>query len=78
MSPRTRIDEVVDRRRLNDLSFSLYECLGDLLVDMVALDDATDKETANIEDRITLSGMNCLADIRMLLPMFDALVRLRG
>ena len=73
-----RIDEVCNRERLVDLSYSLYECLADLLTDVESLPHSTDDDIEGIVERITLSGMNCMADIRMLTPMFDALIKLRG
>lgn len=72
-----RIDGVCDRERLVDLSYSLYECLSDLITDTEALTYANDDDIEGLAERVTLSSMNCLADMRMLAPMFDALVRLR-
>lgn len=57
-------------RRMMDLSFSLYECLADLMADVVAWDEPNDYDRDVLVERIRLSAMNCTADMVLLLPIF--------
>lgn len=54
-----------------DLSFSLYESLGDLLGDMVVLDasDPGDVFPDDMYRRINTALMDCLGDIELLGPI---------
>ena len=61
-----RMDEVCDRERLVDLSYSLYECLADLLTDVESIERTNDDDIEGLVERISLSSMNCTADIRLL------------
>jgi hypothetical protein len=72
-----RVDEVVNRERLVDLSYSLYECLADLLTDVESIDRTNEDDIEGVVERISLSSMNCMGDIEMLTPMFAALAKLR-
>lgn len=72
-----RMDLVVDRDRLVELSYSLYECLSDLIIDSESLRYASEDDMEGIVERISVSGMNCLADMLLLGPMFTAIQRLR-
>jgi hypothetical protein len=72
-----RVDEVVNRERLVDLSYSLYECLADLLTDVESIDRTNEDDIEGVVERISLSSMNCMGDIEMLTPMFLALAKLR-
>lgn len=63
--------------RLMDLSFSLYECLGDFLSDfIVAVDD--DKDDATVDaalHRLNTHCMNVLGDIELLTPIMVSIRR---
>jgi hypothetical protein len=60
-----------------ELSYSLYECLSDLITDSESLQYASEDDVPGIVDRITISAMNCLADMQLLAPVFTAVTRLR-
>ena len=77
MNPVARVDAVCDRERLLELSYSLYECLTDLVSDTEALEYIHDPDADGLVERISISAMNCLADMKLLVPMFNRLVRLR-
>jgi hypothetical protein len=77
MNAVARIDEVVDRERLVDLSYSLYQCLADLLTDVESLDRTNTDDIEGVVQRISLSSMNCMGDISLLVPMFELLCQLR-
>lgn len=77
MNAVARIDKVCNRERLVDLSYSLYECLADLITDCESLPSASVDDIDGIAERISESSMNCLADIKMLSPIFGALMKLR-
>jgi hypothetical protein len=71
MNPSDHLIDHVLRARLMDLSFSLYECLGELLNDLVYL-DGTDDPHDGMDDlfgRIDRTCMNCLGDIELLAPI---------
>lgn len=67
-------DDVL-RTRLMDLTFSLYESLGDFLSDFVWLDgtDATDDLISECYSRLNKASMNCLADIDLLQPILRSI-----
>ena len=71
--------DTADRSRFLDLSLSLSESLSDLLGDLDRMndEDTTPKEFDDISHRISLSAMNCLGDIELLLPVFTALQSMR-
>jgi hypothetical protein len=73
-----RLDSVCDRERMVELSYSLYECLSDLITDTEELQYATDDDVEGIVERITISAMNCLADMGPLSPILVAVRKLRG
>jgi len=77
MNAVARLDEACDRERLVELSYSLYQCLSDLITDCESLRYGEDDDSEGIVDRISVSSMNCLADMRLLTPMFSVLERLR-
>jgi hypothetical protein len=62
------------RQRMIDLSFSLYECLADLMLDANEWTQANDAERDELLHRIRLSAMNCTADIHLLIPIFKAVM----
>lgn len=72
-----RLDGVCNRERMVELSYSLYECLGDLITDSESLQYASEDDIAGIVERISVSAMNCLADMRPLHPIFIAVQNLR-
>lgn len=72
-----RMDSVCNRERMVELSYSLYECLSDLIVDSESLQYASDDDIEGIVERISVSAMNCLADMKPLGPMFRAVQNLR-
>ncbi|MET0461752.1 MAG: hypothetical protein ABW007_01305 [Chitinophagaceae bacterium] len=60
------------RARLMDLSFSLYESLGDFLSDLVFI-DGTNEDMDGLIDlftRMNTASMNVLGDIELLTPIF--------
>jgi len=62
------------RQRMIDLCYSLYECLGDLMNDAIALGgDEKAIDYLTHRERCTMSAMNCLGDIELLLPIFNEL-----
>jgi hypothetical protein len=77
MNAVARVDEVVNRERLVDLSYSLYECLADLLTDVESIDRTNEDDIEGVVERISISSMNCMGDIRLLVPMFESLSKLR-
>lgn len=77
MNAVARVDAVCNRERLVDLSYSLYECLADLLTDVESIDRTNDDDIEGLVERISLSSMNCMGDIGLLVPMFQALSDLR-
>jgi len=72
-----RIDGIIDRNRTLELSYSLYECLTDFIQDMDSLEYCSEDDIEGIIERLSISAMNCLADMRLLLDPFDTLVRYR-
>ena len=72
-----RMDSVCDRERMVELSYSLYECLSDLITDSESIAHTNDDDIEGLIERISVSAMNCLADMRLLAPVFDAVVKLR-
>lgn len=72
-----RLDGVCNRERMVELSYSLYECLCDLITDSESLQYATDGDIEGIVERISVSAMNCLADMQPLAPILDAVRNLR-
>lgn len=77
MTPCELLDRLIDRERTVELAYSLYECLTDLLVDIESIDEANDLDATAMVDRISVSAMNCLADMRLLVPPFESLYRYR-
>ena len=65
------------RERLVDLCYSLYESLDDLMADATVIKDGTALDVDYHAERVSVSAMNCLGDIELLLPMFTALSRIR-
>lgn len=76
MNAVARLDEACDRERMVELSYSLYQCLSDLITDCESLRYGDD-DSEGLVDRISISSMNCLADMRLLTPMFTAVEKLR-
>lgn len=72
-----RIDGIIDRDRTLELSYSLYECLSDFIRDMDSLEYASDDDIEGIIERLCISAMNCVADMRLLCDPFESLVRYR-
>lgn len=72
MSEHLTKDEL--RVRLMDLSFSLYESMGDLLSDMIVLDDPlSPDDMAEVLSKLSVSSMDCLADMELLLPILRSI-----
>lgn len=71
--------ETDDRSRFMDLSMSLYESLGDLLTDLdrLSYDETTPNDFDAISHRLSISAMNCMGDLELLLPVFTELMRMR-
>ena len=69
--PTEYLTNPVFRGRLMDLSFSLYESMGDFLNDMVILDagDTDDVFPDDMYERLNTACMNCLGDIELLTPI---------
>ena len=65
------------RQDLMDLTFSLYECLGDLMEDVIKLEARDGYNPELLIDRISTSAMNCLADIKLLKPGLVRLMSMR-
>lgn len=63
------LDDDDKRQRMVDLSYSLYECLGDLLADTVVWNGADTRDREELLERIRISAMNCTADIHLLVPV---------
>jgi hypothetical protein len=77
MNTLTELDAVCDRDRMIELSYSLYECLSDLITDCESITNDTNPDIDGLIERITVSAMNCLADMQLLTPMFGAAIQLR-
>jgi hypothetical protein len=77
MNALAELDTVVDRERLVELSYSLYECLSDLITDCESITHDTNPDIDGLIERIAVSAMNCLGDMQLLTPMFDALMVMR-
>ena len=78
MTATETLDAACDRERMVELSYSLYECLSDLITDCESLAYAIDPDTDGLVERISISAMNCLADMKLLRPVFTAVSNLRG
>ena len=63
------------RQRFMDLSFSLYECLADLMADVNAWSQLDEYHTDDELERIRISAMNCTADIHLLTPVLRRVMR---
>lgn len=63
------------RIHLMELSFSLYEGLGDFLAEMVRVDagDIPADELPDVLKRMSIASMDCLADIELIAPILRSI-----